>query len=128
MATFYVARSEIITPLPWQTFALPFSLLSFARAVVADAPILVLDEATASVDSATEQVIQHALRTLLKGRTGLVIAHRLATVRHADKIMVLQAGRLVESGTHGQLLAQAGLYAKLYRANYASFDDIEGGV
>ena len=103
-------------------------LLSFARALVADAPILVLDEATASVDSATEQVIQHALRTLLKGRTGLVIAHRLATVRHADKIMVLQAGGLVESGTHGQLLAQAGLYAKLYRANYASFDDIEGGV
>ena len=103
-------------------------LLSFARALVADAPILVLDEATASVDSATEQVIQHALRTLLKGRTGLVIAHRLATVRHADKIMVLQAGRLVESGTHSELLAQPGLYAKLYRANYASFDDIEGGV
>ncbi|MEY4780463.1 MAG: hypothetical protein RLZZ607_1776 [Pseudomonadota bacterium] len=103
-------------------------LLSFARALVADAPILVLDEATASVDSATEQVIQHALRTLLKGRTGLVIAHRLATVRRADKIMVLQAGRLVESGTHSELLAQPGLYAKLYRANYASFDDIEGGV
>jgi ATP-binding cassette subfamily B protein len=103
-------------------------LLSFARALVADAPILVLDEATASVDSATEQVIQQALRTLLKGRTGLVIAHRLATVRHADKIMVLQTGRLVESGTHSELLAQPGLYAKLYRANYASFDDIEGGV
>ena len=101
-------------------------LLSFARALVADAPILVLDEATASVDSATEQLIQHALRTLLKGRTGLVIAHRLATVRRADKIMVLQAGRLVESGTHRELLTQAGLYARLYRANYASFDDIEG--
>jgi ATP-binding cassette subfamily B protein len=103
-------------------------LLSFARALVADAPILVLDEATASVDSATEQLIQHALRTLLKGRTGLVIAHRLATVRRADKIMVLQAGRLVESGTHRELLTQAGLYARLYRANYASFDDIEGGT
>ena len=99
-------------------------LLSFARALVADARILVLDEATASIDSATEQVIQRALAILLKGRTGLVIAHRLATVRHADRIMVLQAGRLVESGTHAELLRQAGLYAGLYRANYASFDDI----
>ena len=100
-------------------------LLSFARALVADAPILVLDEATASIDSATEQVIQRALTILLKGRTGLVIAHRLATVRHADKIMVLQAGRLVESGTHAELVAMNGLYAGLYRANYASFDDVE---
>ena len=101
-------------------------LLSFARALVADAQILVLDEATASVDSATEQVIQRALATLLKGRTGLVIAHRLATVRHADRIMVLQAGRLVESGTHGALVAEGGLYARLYQANYASFDDVGG--
>ena len=100
-------------------------LLSFARALVADAPILVLDEATASIDSATEQVIQRALAVLLKGRTGLVIAHRLATVRHADKILVLQAGRLVESGSHAELVAMNGLYAGLYRANYASFDDVE---
>ncbi len=99
-------------------------LLSFARALVADAKILVLDEATASIDSATEQVIQRALATLLKGRTGLVIAHRLATVRHADRILVLQAGRLIESGTHVELLALNGLYAGLYRANYASFDDV----
>ncbi|MEO6300086.1 MAG: ABC transporter ATP-binding protein [Paracoccaceae bacterium] len=99
-------------------------LLSFARALVADAKILVLDEATASIDSATEQVIQRALAILLKGRTGLVIAHRLATVRHADRIMVLQAGRLVESGTHTELLHRGGLYAGLYRANYASFDDV----
>ncbi len=101
-------------------------LLSFARALVADAQILVLDEATASVDSATEQVIQRALATLLKGRTGLVIAHRLATVRHADRIMVLQAGRLVESGTHAALVAEGGLYARLYQANHASFDDVGG--
>ena len=99
-------------------------LLSFARALVADAKILVLDEATASIDSATEQVIQRALATLLKGRTGLVIAHRLATVRHADRILVLQAGKLIESGTHAELLALGGLYAGLYRANYASFDDV----
>lgn len=101
-------------------------LLSFARALVADAQILVLDEATASVDSATEQVIQRALATLLQGRTGLVIAHRLATVRHADRIMVLQAGRLVESGTHAALVAEGGLYARLYQANHASFDDVGG--
>jgi len=100
-------------------------LLSFARALVADAPILILDEATASIDSATELVIQTALATLLKGRTGLVIAHRLATVRHADLILVLQQGRLAESGTHAQLLAKGGLYAGLYRANYASFDDTD---
>ena len=99
-------------------------LLSFARALVADAKILVLDEATASIDSATEQVIQRALAILLRGRTGLVIAHRLATVRHADRIMVLQAGRLVESGSHAELVGQDGLYAGLYRANYASFDDV----
>ena len=103
-------------------------LLSFARALVADAQILVLDEATASVDSATEQVIQRALATLLKGRTGLVIAHRLATVRHADRIMVLQAGKLIESGTHAALVAEGGLYARLYRANYASFDDVGGAL
>lgn len=99
-------------------------LLSFARALVADAKILVLDEATASIDSATELVIQRALATLLKGRTGLVIAHRLATVRNADRILVLQAGKLIESGTHAELLALGGLYAGLYRANYASFDDV----
>jgi ATP-binding cassette subfamily B multidrug efflux pump len=98
-------------------------LVSFARALVADAPILILDEATASIDSATEQVIQKALAILLKGRTGLVIAHRLATVRNADLILVLQQGELLESGTHAELLALGGLYAGLYRANYASFDD-----
>jgi ATP-binding cassette, subfamily B, multidrug efflux pump len=99
-------------------------LLSFARALVADTRILILDEATASIDSATEQVIQKALAHLLKGRTGLVIAHRLATVRHADQIMVLQSGQLVESGNHAELLTKGGLYAGLYRANYASFDDV----
>jgi len=90
---------------------------------VADAPILILDEATASIDSATEQVIQRALTKLLAGRTGLVIAHRLATVRHADRILVLQQGELIEAGNHAELIARGGLYAKLYRANYASFDD-----
>ncbi len=99
-------------------------LISFARALVADARILVLDEATASVDSYTERLIQAALARLLKGRTGLVIAHRLATVRNADRIIVLQDGRVVETGSHAELMRARGLYARLYRLNYASFDDI----
>jgi len=99
-------------------------LLSFARALVADAPILVLDEATSSIDSHTEQAIQTALATLLKGRTGLVIAHRLATIRNADRILVLQAGELIEQGPHDVLVAQDGPYGRLYRASHASFDDV----
>lgn len=99
-------------------------LISFARALVADAQILVLDEATASIDSYTEMLIQKALRTLLKDRTGLVIAHRLATIRNADRIIVLQNGTLCEQGNHNELVAEDGLYASLYSANYASFDDI----
>ena len=104
-------------------------LISFARALVADARILVLDEATASIDSYTEMLIQKALKTLLIGRTGLVIAHRLATIRDADRIIVLQAGEVLEQGTHDQLMAYDGLYAQLYTVNYASFDDLpEDGI
>ena len=99
-------------------------LLSFARALVADARILVLDEATANIDSHTERQIQDALKRLLEGRTGIVIAHRLATVRGADRIIVLQHGRVVETGPHDALVAQGGLYARLYALNYASFDDV----
>ena len=99
-------------------------LISFARALVADAKILVLDEATASVDSYTELEIQRALAHLLKGRTALVIAHRLATIRGADRIIVLQDGRIIEQDDHDGLMAKDGLYAQLYRMNYASFDDI----
>ncbi len=99
-------------------------LLSFARALVADAKILVLDEATANIDSYTERQIQKALLTLLEGRTGMVIAHRLATIRGADRIIVLQNGEMIETGNHDQLMAKDGLYARLYNMNYASFDDI----
>jgi ATP-binding cassette subfamily B protein len=99
-------------------------LLSFARALVADAPILVLDEATSSIDSDTEAQIQQALAIVLKGRTGLVIAHRLATVRNADRIIVLQAGTIVETGSHDELVAADGPYGQLYRASHASFDDM----
>ncbi len=83
-----------------------------------------LDEATASIDSYTEMLIQKALVKLLEGRTGLVIAHRLATIRGADRIIVLQNGEIIESGNHDQLMAKQGLYARLYNMNYASFDDI----
>jgi len=98
-------------------------LLSFARALIADAPILILDEATANIDSYTERQIQIALKILLKGRTAIVIAHRLATVRGADRIIVLRSGEVEEQGTHDELMDKAGLYARLYRLNYASFDD-----
>ncbi|MGR9214979.1 ABC transporter ATP-binding protein (plasmid) [Rhizobium leguminosarum] len=103
-------------------------LLSFARALVADAKILVLDEATANIDSYTEMLIQKALVKLLENRTGLVIAHRLATIREADRIIVLQNGEIIESGDHRQLMKNGKLYSKLYNLNYASFDDIPEDV
>jgi len=99
-------------------------LLSFARAIIADASILILDEATANIDSHTERQIQTALKRLLDDRTGLIIAHRLATIRECDRIILLQDGRIAEQGTHDELLARGGLYANLYRLNYASFDDV----
>jgi len=101
-------------------------LISFARALVADAPVLVLDEATANIDSYTERQIQKALGLLLEGRTAIVIAHRLATIRHADRVLVIRDGEIIERGTHNELIKLGGLYANLYRLNYASFDDFEG--
>jgi ATP-binding cassette, subfamily B, multidrug efflux pump len=101
-------------------------LISFARALVADPKILILDEATANIDSYTEKLIQEALQKLLEGRTALVIAHRLSTIRNADKIIVVQAGEIVEEGNHDELLEVDGLYASLWTTNYSSFDDIAG--
>ena len=98
-------------------------LVSFARALVADTRILILDEATANIDSYTERQIQVALAKLLQGRTAIVIAHRLATIRGADRIIVLQAGEVIENGDHDTLMASGGHYSQLYSLNFASFDD-----
>ncbi len=93
-------------------------LISFARAVLADPRIFVLDEATASIDTKTEELIQHAISTLLENRTSFLIAHRLSTIRHADLILVVRAGKIIEQGTHEELLQNKGYYANLYNKQF----------
>ena len=93
-------------------------LISFARAVLADPRIFVLDEATASIDTKTEELIQHAISTLLENRTSFLIAHRLSTIRHADLILVVRAGKIIEQGTHEELLQNKGYYADLYNKQF----------
>ena len=94
-------------------------LLAFARALAADPDILILDEATSSIDTETEQLIQDALKTLMHGRTAVVIAHRLSTIREADRILCMHHGKLVEEGTHDELIEQDGLYARLHQLSYS---------
>ena len=93
-------------------------LICFARALAHDPRVLILDEATSSVDTATEQLIQNAIETLMRGRTSLVVAHRLSTIQNADEILVIDAGRIVERGTHQELLARRGIYYNLYLLQY----------
>jgi ATP-binding cassette subfamily B protein len=94
-------------------------LISFARALLSNPSILLLDEATANMDSYSEQVLQEALKKLLQGRTAIVIAHRLSTIKNADRIAVIDGGKIVEEGKHDDLLARGGLYARLYEMTYA---------
>jgi ATP-binding cassette subfamily B protein len=89
-------------------------LISLARAILADPQIFIMDEATSSVDTQTERLIQQGVETILKGRTSFVIAHRLSTIRSADRILVIDQGQIVEQGTHHQLILQQGRYYELY--------------
>jgi len=94
--------------------------LAIARALLKDAPVLILDEATSALDSESERLVQAALETLMRGRTTIVIAHRLSTIERADRIVVLERGRIAETGNHAALLAREGVYAKLYRLQFAN--------
>jgi ATP-binding cassette subfamily B protein len=103
-------------------------LLTIARAMLADAPMLILDEATSSVDTRTEILIQAAMDRLMTGRTSFVIAHRLSTIRNADLILVMRDGNIVEQGTHTELLARKGFYADLYNSQFSHSDDAQAAV
>jgi ABC-type multidrug transport system fused ATPase/permease subunit len=96
--------------------------LSIARAILRNPPILILDEATSALDTASEMMVQMALENLMKNRTTFVIAHRLSTIKRADRIVVLEEGRIIESGTHSELYSLGGIYRKLYELQFSTQD------
>ena len=98
--------------------------MTIARALLKDAPLLILDEATSSVDTRTEELIQKAMDRLMEGRTSFVIAHRLSTIRNADLILVMKDGNIIEQGNHEELMAQGGFYADLYNSQFTE-DQVE---
>ena len=101
-------------------------LLTIARAVLADPAILILDEATSSIDTRTEMHIQTAMRTLMKGRTSFVIAHRLSTIYEADQILVIHQGSVIERGTHQELIEKRGFYCELYNSQFKPTEVVSG--
>ena len=105
-------------------------LISFARAVLADAQILIMDEATSSVDSETEYLIKQALKTVLSNRTNFIITHRLSTIRQADRILLLSQGRIEEQGNHQELIDLGGAYQQLYQKQFRHFQEqeVRGGT
>ena len=100
--------------------------LAIARALLKNAPLLILDEATSALDTQSERLVQNALENLMKNRTTIVIAHRLSTIESADRIVVMHQGEIAEEGTHAQLIARAGLYAKLHSLQFKDEDAAEG--
>ena len=98
-------------------------LLTIARALLKDAPLLILDEATSSVDTRTEELLQQAMDKLMEGRTSFVIAHRLSTIKNADLILVMRDGNIIEQGNHDQLMEQAGFYADLYNSQFVEDEE-----
>src|SRR5208337_1132332 len=99
-------------------------LLTIARAILIDPAILILDEATSSVDTRTEVLIQRAMARLMEGRTSFVIAHRLSTIRDAKLILVMNQGRIIETGTHRELLDKGGFYAELYNSQFQGIEEL----
>ena len=101
-------------------------LLTIARAILADSRIMILDEATSSVDTRTEVLIQKAMDNLMQGRTSFIIAHRLSTIRNADLILCMKDGDIVEQGTHEELMAKGGFYANLYNSQFETGEEEAG--
>ena len=118
----YITLRTNIKKVRYTTNGVPRQRISIARALLKDAPIILLDEATASLDPENEVLIQRAIARLVEGKTVIMIAHRLRTVVDADQIFVLENGKLVERGTHDELIAHKGLYEKLYHIQQESLD------